>query len=412
MYKRLLYFGLFCTLFWGCHKKIAHYLVLHSDDEFLETKKLERSYRSDCRSISNYIPDSTSLLWGKDRKIRVNFHFLDATNSVNNIPIADAEKWAKGLIKNANSRLKQNAKMRLPEGNDTPVYPANYKYVLSKNDSTNHWFHYHYDDTLFYVITRGKNRNIFDKDVLTKYKIGQDSILNIFVMPHHPDSIRSSTYKTHTSGVSYGNLVKVTGALHEGMKDWKMATNLNHEIGHSLGLAHTWSGRDGCDDTPKHSNCWSSSKKDDKCHIASNNLMDYNNSQMAITPCQLGKVNKILSDELNPRRKLVIKDWCQLDTSQTIVIADSVRWNAHHDVYHNIVVEDGGVLELCCRTSMPENSSITVKLGGTLKLIANKLYNDCALTWHGIIVEQQGDKRGRVVKLGKVEILDTPIISR
>ena len=59
-----------------------------------------------------------------------------------------------------------------------------------------------------------------------------------------------------------------------------------HELGHSLGLLHTWNQDDGCDDTPRNAGCWG-----DTC---SNNMMDYNASQSALTACQLGIIHYYL----------------------------------------------------------------------------------------------------------------------
>ncbi len=335
----------------------------------------------------------------------MNFVFLDSTSKKYNIPFENAESWCRQLVKNANSRLKQNAKMNLPIGNNTTKIPANYRYVLSSDSITNNWLHYHYDDSLYYVVSKGKARNIYSKEVIRKYDTASDSILNIFVLPHHADSIASRTYRPHTSGVSLGNKIKITGPVHDGMKPWKMATNLNHEVGHSFGLSHSWYKNDGCEDTPPHPNCWAPSKTNSKCKDkVSNNMMDYNNSQMAITPCQLGKINLMMSDINTPRRKLLIKTWCKLDTQHTITIKDSVSWKGYKDIHNNIVVEPKGKLTICCRTSMPEGSSITIKPGGELILLSARLHNDCNLLWKGIIIESKGGTSGKLTKVGEVNI--------
>lgn len=63
----------------------------------------------------------------------------------------------------------------------------------------------------------------------------------------------------------------------------------SYEIGHSFGLFHSWGGGT-CPDTPAHPNCWDNTGCGGQ--PASNNLMDYNNCQCALTPCQLATVHQ------------------------------------------------------------------------------------------------------------------------
>ncbi|PID89815.1 MAG: hypothetical protein CSB01_00110 [Bacteroidia bacterium] len=60
---------------------------------------------------------------------------------------------------------------------------------------------------------------------------------------------------------------------------WSSGTLLCHELGHSLGLTHTWDG-DHCSDTPDNTNIWCS-------NLGSNNMMDYNCNQNSLTECQV-----------------------------------------------------------------------------------------------------------------------------
>jgi hypothetical protein len=67
--------------------------------------------------------------------------------------------------------------------------------------------------------------------------------------------------------------------------------SIKHELGHCMGLQHSWIADDECDDTPPNPNCWD----ENQCQgIPSNNMMDYNNSESALTQCQINKMHNTL----------------------------------------------------------------------------------------------------------------------
>lgn len=85
---------------------------------------------------------------------------------------------------------------------------------------------------------------------------------------------------------------------------WSSAKLLNHEVAHNLNLRHTWNENDYCSDTPFNNNCWNinfpaNTNCDDWCEI-SNNMMDYNFSQQAISPCQINRMQDHLDGVANP----------------------------------------------------------------------------------------------------------------
>jgi hypothetical protein len=389
----------------SCSKKITQSFIYSPDDLLITEGIRPEGYKSPCRDPLNYVPNYDRIEDSYEKYVKVYVHFMDSTSRKYNIPKEDGEKWAIDMIENANMRLKKNVQMNLPEGNNTPVIPANYQYVLTK-DEDGEICTYHYDNDLYYMLTKGKGANNYSQGVIMKYAKNEDNLLNLFILPPHPDSIATGRYNPLRSGISMGNSVKLTGPVSSGMKPWEMATGVNHEVGHTFGLGHSWYAKDGCDDTPPNPNCWAATT-DGKCKgPTSNNMMDYNASQMAITPCQLGKINLVMSDENTKRRGLLMKTWCQLDESKTIVVSDNRIWEAYKDIQNNVIIEDGGVLTICCRTSFPKDASITVKPGGELVLIDAKLHNDCGEKWQGIILESKGKKSGKVTKVGRVKIED------
>lgn len=67
---------------------------------------------------------------------------------------------------------------------------------------------------------------------------------------------------------------------------------LRHEYGHNLNLRHSWISNDGCNDTPPNNNCWGNGAQ-----VCSNNTMDYNNHQCALTLCQVSKMHKRINQK-------------------------------------------------------------------------------------------------------------------
>jgi hypothetical protein len=92
-----------------------------------------------------------------------------------------------------------------------------------------------------------------------------------------------------------------------------------------------------------------------------------------------------------------------------IHIRDSVVWNGSKDLHGSIIIHDGGYLEIKCRVSMPENSSIEVYAGGTLLLDKSWLHNDCHKSWKGIQVESNKKNPGLVYVRQPVKVEQTEI---
>ncbi len=370
--------------------------VQHSDSENNAKVSTRNTYQY-------YVPDPNRPELQPLRTIRVNVHFMNSVDGTKNYGPDQAPEFGQKLIDGANDQLRKNQKMWLPLGNETPVLFPNYQLKLASSEGYERegGIYCHHDDNLFFFVSTGRNRNHYSRDVIKEYGIGLDSILNLFVMPHHPDSIKSESYNVTTSGIALGTGVKLSGIFENGKQAYSSRGLVNHEIGHVLGLNHSWSGNDGCEDTPRHRNCWNLSKDGPCATEASNNLMDYNAKQHAWTPCQIGKIHAGFAREGSKSRKLLVKDWCTKRVGQTVIVTVDETWSGAKDLSGDIVVKTGARLQINNRVSLPADGKISVEPGAELIVGPVKLHNACGYTWQGIEVLRKGKESGSVSFIGQ-----------
>lgn len=360
--------------------------------------------QANCGTWADYIPDTNHLDHFPIREIRINVHFMNTTDSASNYYGEEARSFVRGWLTSANKDLRENNPSWLPYHDPLPTIPTQYRLTLTNHPDypENQGVYDHFDDELFYYIHRGKNRNLYDQRAFEKYGLQQDSVLNIFVMPHHPDSIASPTYAANGVGVAVGGGIKVAGLYETGQPAWAYRGILNHEVGHVFTLTHSWL-NDGCPDTPYGKNpCWNRTKTAPCDTAATNNVMEYNALQNAWTPCQIGRIRMRMADENFRYRKFLARTWCQLDTDKTIIISDSVNWAGAKDLEGHLVIAETGYLRIECRVSLPAGAHIAIKPGGQLILGAeSRLHNACNREWDGIIVEAEGRQAGQIIFEGK-----------
>jgi len=359
-----------------------------------------------CHENESYQPDPDNLDYFGTRHIRVNFHFMYDGNGKNNVPKEIAVKRATQILNSANHKFRDNCKMSLPQNNTTPDLPIQIQLVLTPKagDPDDTGIYFHDDEDMYYFVKRGKNENRGRQDVIKKYGVQLDTVMNIFIMPHHPDSVKSKYYKADVTGIAMRSLgaIKIAGwHINPNAASSEIAKNLNHEVGHMLGLNHSWTRNDGCDDTPPHPNCWHYTKNGSVCDsLISNNLMDYNAGKCALTPCQIGKMHLRLSTEGRKVRNYLEPRFCKFDGRNSVIITDSLHWAGAKDMRGDVTIANGGVLKVSCRVSMPELGQITVMPGGKLILNNNKFHNACGYEWKGIKVYKQKKKMGEVILNG------------
>ncbi len=365
-----------------------------------------QSRNATCNDWSNYAPDPAHPEHFPQRYVRINVHIIDKDPAAPYHPVDSVRLFVKDLLRYANGQLDTNVwNWRSVEG--TPVLPKRYRYVLTPQPGRagDDGIYFHYDEKLCPFVSQGREQNNYSTEVVQRYAIGLDSILNIFIQRHHPDSCRSKTYRSGGQGIALGMALKMAGML-EGKKlsPGNFVGLLNHEIGHIFNLNHAWM-EDGCPDTQDHPNrCWNWTPTGPCRDLATNNMMDYNADQIALTPCQLGRIHLALSNEMSDVRACLKPVWCTRLPEHTITVRDSVVWMGARDFSGDIVIAPGGSLRLACRASIPPGGRITVQPGGALWLDGCRLHNACGKRWDGVYIQEKDGVKGRV------GVLEAPVV--
>lgn len=378
----------------------------------VEERSTGKIKRAQCTDAMAYAPDLENMDHFPARYIRLSFHFMNSKDGTNNYDEDRGVIVAKDLLYHFNKKIAKNHQMTLPIGNETPVLPFNYRFELAPADPTDpndDGIYFHYDDELYHFVKNGKNRNNYNTTVIKKYGIKRDSIVNVFIMPHHPDSVASKSYKVTRNGIALGTDVKMAGLFERDDKGYKYAGMFNHEIGHVFSLRHTWAYDDSCDDTPRHTNCWNYAKSGPCKTEVSNNYMDSNSMQSSMTPCQIGRMHYVMSKLGSKPRKVLRPTWCKLNPKRTVTIARDFIWAGSKDLEGHLIIKSGASLTLKCRLSLPENAKVIVEAGAKLILENGYIHNSCGKEWQGIEVQSLGNKKGEVIFIGEDARLENVI---
>ena len=187
------------------------------------------------------------------------------------------------------------------------------------------------------------------------------------------------------------------------ISDYAKANLLAHEMGHMLGVGHTYSDeflsftcdanqRDFLKDVfivhlPDISNC-----PHDCCYYENaytmngdgitNNLMGGNQSSVYISPMQAGIMHRALS--MYSSRKYVS---CEKSNIPLIITEEEV-WDFNMKLYQDLIIDSGAKVTITCHLTMHPDTKIIVKPGGKLIVdgatISNDIYDNNP--WQGIEV--------------------------
>lgn len=388
-----------------------------------------------CDNQDNYAPSITAHTPTKIIKVR--FHFLRDASGNGNFSNAEAIQFSNDLLNltgfGANYMLRNLQAMNLPIGNSTPlISDAKIQYELTPladdpSDPDEDGICFHNSSDHYYYARNFNDNSIYPPgtatgNLYTRYDgFGDQSgqVVNVYFVQNHPayvdEVIAGNAIMSNWGWADYGdNDVIIIGA-YERFKNldnntsqgpypgtdftgWyyqfalsTYAKTLNHEMGHLFGLNHSWSSLDcgftykNCFDTPFHSNLHNS-QTTPKTH--SNNVMDYNADQNAITPCQLGLMHYNLMHRPWYYYSKLKRDFWQRNAADDITVSNGevVLWNSSKILKGNVFVENGGVLTIKCYVGMPTDAKIIVKRGGKLIVDNGFITSNCCNTWQGIEV--------------------------
>jgi hypothetical protein len=243
--------------------------------------------------------------------------------------------------------------------------------------------------------------NLYKQFVLENERLTADQkegMLHI-LLGEHPYEDKRFQAGGSASGIGSKKFILTRGYywyyFHHPYLDWArkyVPGNIAHELGHSLGLIHTFSG--GLLD-----------RKGEPVKLASgssNNLLDYG-SWNSLTPVQIGTIHRTIESNIGQLQDVQLKDYCTNNPKETISIraGEDILWSSPRRLKGDLVVENGARLTLGSRLGMPAGSRIIVRKGGWLVVEEEaELTGNCGQLWDSLQVEGRGKAKKTVAATG------------
>jgi Pregnancy-associated plasma protein-A len=223
--------------------------------------------------------------------------------------------------------------------------------------------------------------------LLNEFGVDIDRVINIFYFQ------TSTTTWSYGCGLAQTMNVNLMNCMPSGLPNL-----LTHELGHVLGLWHTYFGCCGDDQWSDtfYPDCntgwvscgvnsvWGGTCQPGTSTGVSNNIMGGNSNRKYLSPMQLAKIQHetITTDS---KRMYVL---CQPHAfNPTIVVSNSAVWASSKIINANIEVQSGVVLDVRCTLYLSPHVKIIVKPGGKLVVNGGRLTSHsggCNTFWQGI----------------------------
>jgi hypothetical protein len=155
---------------------------------------------------------------------------------------------------------------------------------------------------------------------------------------------------------------------------------LAHEVGHTLGLMHTFS-PDTYTDTPNPGGNGWCDPFDAAQTTCSNNVMSYSKDKSWFSPMQMGDMHRILFNYMRARTK-----YCDYDQNNNFIIDNNQTWNKSEIIPGDLIINKGSTLTINCKVMISNGGKIVVKPGGKLIIDGGYLSTECENLWQGIEV--------------------------
>lgn len=258
---------------------------------------------------------------------------------------------------------------------------------------------YEHQDDAYYNNTTG---------IFGAYAINEGIELNYFFMgyvdgtangasvglPNYTSMTANSYLYSYDIYDNYLNNIYATAAV---------SAHLSHELGHALGLLHTYeptcchescdissldylddvfgSGVGSCVKVCWHDDDWSCDVYS-ASNTCTNNMMGGTGNACYFSPQQIGRMQRAL--HVSHFRKYV--DDCPT-TLQELVINEDETWDFDIRLYNETIrITSGNVLTIACKVYLPTDANIIVEQGAELVLDGGLISKSCDDLWQGIEV--------------------------
>ncbi|GJM34659.1 MAG: hypothetical protein DHS20C18_36600 [Saprospiraceae bacterium] len=203
-----------------------------------------------------------------------------------------------------------------------------------------------------------------------------------------------------------------------GINKWQHAMLVLHEMGHSLGLGHSYQGQVSDIICPHCSSGNNVAQCGDPCggwcdptvapRCLSNIMNSAAHSKRNFTPLQIARMHTFSFRENNVKYLQV-----NLDPTATITINGVQTWETARIVNGHINIPNGAQLTISCKVIMPPGGLITVEKGGRLIIDNGHLTISspkCGDYWEGILVKGDPNASQIYANQGVLEITNDALI--